>query len=466
MSLPVAPAAGFDVEAPLLVVGGGACGLVAALAAHDAGAEVLVLERDAVCAGSTALSCGLIPAAGSRWQRDKGVEDSPALFAADIQRKAHNEAAPELVKLVTEQAAPTLEWLADKHGIEFLLIEGFLYPGHNTLRMHAVPERTGAGLMARLLTAVERAGIDLVNSAPASNLYRDPAAPERVAGVRLEHPNGDHEDLGCRALLLAGNGFGGNRAMLKKYIPEMAEAEYAGHTGNQGDAVSWGLELGAALRHMGAYQGHGSVATPHGILITWALMMEGGIQVNTNGQRFSNEHQGYSEQAVAVLAQQGGVAWNIYDARLHTLGCEFDNYRRADAAGALRQGAGLAELAAATGLPLPALEETMKRVRACADGQAVDVFDRNFTKAPPLEPPFYAVKVTGNLFHTQGGLVVNRQARVLRPDGSPLPNLFAGGGAACGVSGSSVHGYLSGNGLLTAITLGHIAGMAAGSDLA
>ncbi len=47
---------------------------------------------------------------------------------------------------------------------------------------------------------------------------------------------------------------------------------------------------------------------------------------------------------------------------------------------------------------------------------------------------------------------------MLRRDGTPLPNLLAGGGAACGVSGSKVWGYLSGNGLLTATTLGHIAG--------
>ena len=71
------------------------------------------------------------------------------------------------------------------------------------------------------------------------------------------------------------------------------------------------------------------------------------------------------------------------------------------------------------------------------------------------------MKVTGSLFHTQGGLVVNAQARVLREDGSPFPNLFAGGGAACGVSGSADWGYLSGNGLLTAVTLGRLGGAVA-----
>jgi fumarate reductase flavoprotein subunit len=80
-----------------------------------------------------------------------------------------------------------------------------------------------------------------------------------------------------------------------------------------------------------------------------------------------------------------------------------------------------------------------------------------------LEPPLLAVKVTGALFHTQGGLAVDQSARVRRPDGTLFPNLFAAGGAAAGVSGNSAKGYLSGNGLLTATVLGRLAGAAAAS---
>ncbi len=57
--------------------------------------------------------------------------------------------------------------------------------------------------------------------------------------------------------------------------------------------------------------------------------------------------------------------------------------------------------------------------------------------------------------------MVDNHAQVLREDGSALPNLFAGGGAARGLSGPSRWGYLSGNGLLTATTLGRLAGRAA-----
>ena len=71
------------------------------------------------------------------------------------------------------------------------------------------------------------------------------------------------------------------------------------------------------------------------------------------------------------------------------------------------------------------------------------------------------MRVTGALFHTQGGLQIDAQARVLRADGRPLPNLFAGGGAARGISGPAVTGYLPGAGLCTALTLGRIAGESA-----
>jgi fumarate reductase flavoprotein subunit len=457
----ILPARGVDfaVHVRVVIVGGGAAGLTAALAARDGGAEVLVLERDAVAQGSTALSSGLIPAAGTKVQQAKGVVDDPAQFATDIQAKAKGKAAPELVRLLARESGPTIDWLAERHAVPFTLVEGFLYPGHSVLRMHGTPRRTGAELMACLTDATARAGIELVTSAQVDALYADDAG--RVAGVRIARPDGATESIGCDALVLACSGFGGNPDLVRRYIPEMTDALFFGHTGNKGDAVAWGEALGAAVRDMGAYQGHGSVATPQNILITWALMMEGGIQVNAAGRRFSNEHQGYSEQSVAVLSQPGRVAFNIFDHRRHELGLQFEDYRNAVAAGAVKSAVTPAQLAAQLGLPADALISTLEDCEAFATGEAEDGFGRDFTASPPLAPPFFGVKVTGALFHTQGGLVVDETARVRRTDGAPLPNLFAAGGAAAGVSGPAVWGYLSGNGLLSAVTLGRIAGAAA-----
>jgi len=446
----------FDVTVPVLVVGAGACGLTAALAARDAGAEVLVVERDATPSGSTALSSGFIPACGTRFQRAGGIEDSAELMACDIQRKNHGEADARVVAALCRASGATIEWLADRHGIPFVLIEGFLYPGHSVPRMHAVPEKTGAALMAALLRACASRGVDILTSARAGDLLADTS--RRIRGARIERRDGAREEVGCGALVLACSGFGGNAGLVRRHIPEIAGALYFGHGGNQGDALAWGAALGAGARDLGAYQGHGSVATPHGVLITWALMTEGGIQINTRGERFSNEHQGYSEQCLPVLEQPDGVAWNLYDERLHRLGMEFPDYRQAHALGAVRSASDAASLGAAIGVPADALARTLTLVARYADREGRDPLGRDFGGKPKLSPPYHAVKVTGALFHTQGGLEVDTQARVLDAHGRPLANLLAGGGAARGVSGAHVWGYLSGNGLLSAVTLGRIAG--------
>ena len=198
-------------------------------------------------------------------------------------------------------------------------------------------------------------------------------------------PDGTTEAIGCSALVLACSGFGGNSELVQRHIPEMADALFFGHAGNKGDAVAWGTALGAATRDMGAYQGHGSVATPHNILITWALMMEGGIQVNAAGKRFSNEHQGYSEQSVAVLAQPGRVAFNIYDHRRHELGLQFEDYRQAVAQGAIKSAVTAAQLAVLLGLPADALSATIDDCEAYAIGEAEDRFGRDFTGQPAAD---------------------------------------------------------------------------------
>lgn len=439
-----------ETHASVAIVGAGACGLTAALMLHDAGIECVVLERDAVPSGSTALSSGFIPAPGTRVQRAHGVsDDSPERFAQDIQAKAHGSAAPALVRAYAEAIGPALDALQARHGLDWILLDGFLYPGHSRYRMHALPQKTGAALMAGLQAAAEAAGIPVLTQALVDTLWLDPQ--DRVIGIGYRRPDGREEQLACDALLLACNGFGGNAQMVRGLLPEMAEATFGGHAGNDGSAVLWGMALGARLRDMGGYQGHGSWVTPQGALMTWAVMMEGGVQINREGRRFHDETQGYSEAAVHVLAQPGGIAWNVFDAPLLALARGFPDFRDAEAAGALRRCDSIAELAACIGCEPPALRATLDALDSRAPQPDGRVFQRG------LQAPYYAVKVTGALFHTQGGLDIDADTRVLRQDGSPLPNLLAAGGAAGGVSGDAVWGYLSGNGLLSAVAGGAIA---------
>lgn len=441
------PAVAEEAYTPVAIVGGGACGLVAALALHDAGVDCVVLERDAAPAGSTALSSGFIPAAGTRVQRALGIEDSPAAFAEDIQHKARGRAASHLVRAYTEAIAPALDALAARHGIEFTVLDGFLYPGHHARRMHAVPEKTGAALMARLQRAADAAGIPVLTQALVRALWLN--AQDRVIGLGYAQPDGRIEHLRCDAVVLACNGFGGNAALVREHLPDMREAVFAGHAGNDGSAIAWGQALGARLADLSGYQGHGSWAVPQGALITWALMVQGGVQINARGQRFHDETEGYSEAAVHVLAQPGGVAWNVFDAPLLAQARGFPDFCAAEEAGAVKKAQDVAALAALIGCEARTLHETLQDIAPGAPGA------RRFERA--LTFPLYAIKVTGALFHTQGGLDIDAQARVLRADGTPLPNLLAGGGAARGVSGDAVWGYLSGNGLLSAVAGGAIA---------
>lgn len=423
-------------EVPVAIVGAGACGLTAALALCDAGSDCVLLERDAQPQGSTALSSGFIPAAGTAVQRAAGVtDDSPERFAQDIQAKAHGRAAPHLVAAYAQAIGPAMDNLQLRHGLDFELLDGFLYPGHTARRMHTLPQRTGAALVAALEAAAQRAGALIVTEALVRELCCDDHG--RVLGVGYQRPDGSMEHLACRVLLLACNGFGGHPAMVAELLPAMRDAVFGGHAGNDGSAIAWGRALGAGLADLGGCQGHGSWAVPQGVLITWALMMEGGIQVNGRGERFHDETAGYSEASLQVLAQPGGVAWNVFDDRLLALGRGFPDFVAAESAGAVRHAADAGALAALIGCDSAVLARTLAGTR--------------------LQAPYHAIKVTGALFHTQGGLDIDAGCRVRRADGTPLPNLLAAGGAARGVSGDAIWGYLSGNGLLSAVAGGAIA---------
>ena len=442
----------FDLDVETVIIGAGACGMVAALAAREAGQSVLVIERDPVPTGSTALSAGLIPAAGTNLQRAAGIQDGPEIFAADIQRKAHGENDPALVTAMAKAAGPVIDWLARDHGLPLSVVTDFDYPGHSRRRMHGLPSRSGAELMGALRHVCDRAGVDIVCNRRAQTLFHE---SDRIAGVQVSLPDGSVETIACKKLILACNGFGGNRAMVADNMPDIEQALWFGHDGNRGEAVIWGKSLGAATGHMGAYQGHGNVAHPHGILITWAVITEGGVQVNRDGHRFWNESQGYSEAARAVLSQHGGIAFAVFDREIANVATQFEDFKTAMAQGAVKTADTIEGLATALGVPRSALAETIHALPV----NGTDEFGRHFG-ARKLGPPYCGVKVTGALFHTQGGLMTDGAGRVLKPDGTAFPNLFAGGGAACGVSGKSDGGYLSGNGLLAAVTLGRAAGSA------
>jgi len=167
-----------------------------------------------------------------------------------------------------------------------------------------------------------------------------------------------------------------------------------------------------------------------------------------------------------VLAQPSSIAWVVYDDRLRQSNMRWPEYQQLTKLGMVKSAPDIASLAKIIGIPAEALQKTVTDSIAFAGATGKDPFGRDFTKNPALnsEGPYFAAKVTGALFHTQGGLVVDENARVRRVNGSPMPNLFAGGGTARSISGPGVWGYLPAAGLCMAVTLGRLAGQAAAAQ--
>lgn len=448
---------------PVIVVGAGACGLTAALAAAERGVDVVVLERDKRPWGSTGMSIGAVCAVDSAEQRAQGVTDSVDAFVADVMAKTAGRADRKLAELVGRESGAAVDWLAERHAVPLKLDFAWTGLGHSRPRLHVPPGRTGEQLLVLLSQAAERAGVSLVTEALVTDLYADDE--NRVTGVRIARPDGSHEELGCDAIVLATCGFGGNHAMIAEYIPEMASARYFGHEGNRGDGINWGHELGAAVADMSAYQGLGTLAEPQSIIVPHTLLIDGGVLVNARGERFIHELDNISGMCVPVLAQPGGIAWVLFDERLLQISLQHSvELQQLLDLGAVKQATTLAELATVIDVPAEALCGTLAAVASNKATGAQDHYGRSFASLAPLTAPFCAIRVTGAIFHTQGGLMVDENARVLREDGTALPNVFVGGGAARSISGPEVTGYLPAMGLCMAITLGRVAGRSAATQ--
>ena len=150
-----------DADIDVLAVGAGACGLAAAIAAHDAGAGVAIVEKLDRPGGNSSLSTGSVPAAGTRFQRDAGIADSPERFIEDLIRTGGPTDCPHLLRRLVETSAATVEWLADAVGARIALVTAYKHVGHSVPRLHAPASRRGQDLVDDLLAAAEQRGIPL-----------------------------------------------------------------------------------------------------------------------------------------------------------------------------------------------------------------------------------------------------------------------------------------------------------------
>jgi fumarate reductase flavoprotein subunit len=446
------------VDVDVLVVGAGACGLAAAVAAHDAGVDVAIIEKLDRPGGNSSLSTGSVPGAGTRFQREAGIVDSPAQFIADLTRTGRATDCPELLRRLAETSAETVEWLVDKVGARLELVTAYKHVGHSVPRLHAPASRRGRDLVDDLLVAIEKRGISLAVGNSAQALIAD--ANGVIIGVEVRTTGGESNRVIARKVVLAVNGFAGNRDLVARFCPEISGAQYFGARGSTGEAVLWGTKLGAALGNMGAYQGYAAVSDPHGTILSWTTIEKGGIIIDSTGNRFGDESIGYSGYAPNVMATHG-PCFAIFDQKIFDVTAAEEEFLELANYGGVKK----FEATKSLGLDPDAVNAAIDSYNKSASGEQADGFGRCDFGLAPLSGTLYICRILPGLFHTQGGLVVDIDGRVLKPEGKPIPNLFAGGGAAAGISGrTGAWGYASGNGLLSAVGLGRLCGLAAGRE--
>jgi fumarate reductase flavoprotein subunit len=439
----VQTADGFD----LVVVGAGGCGLVAALRAAQQGARVALLEKTDRPGGGTALSSQSVQASGTAFQQQQGIQDSPAQYARDIRARNGNRGDPALTERLAHNSVEVVHWLSDTLGLELRVLE-FRF-GHSASRSHTwEADQVLTDLLFEVVQREER--IQTFFGAAAASLAVGPAGA--VTGVVT-----DKGIFSGRKVVLATGGFGASDELIARYIPRAVGIPFPGHAGSTGDGLKMGLELGAATAHMDAFQPYPAHLGPGRRAVSPEIITSGGIMVGPDGRRFVDEtrYPGGLSAGILDLPQKHG--YEIFDQRIFELHrSQLQDRSRLDdliREGLFLAGDTAAELGEQLGIDPAGLEDTIRSYNAAVGGR--DAFGRAVTAV--LGTPLYGIRVTVALYHTQGGLRVNADAQVLRTDGSVIPNLYAGGGVAAGVSGDGMDGYLPGNGQLASLGLGFIA---------
>jgi fumarate reductase flavoprotein subunit len=426
----------FDV----IVVGGGGAGLSAAIEAKLAGASVMVLEADTRLGGATGASAGVFYAANTSVQKARGIEDSADAMFEYVMAINQWSLKPDIIRHICDESGPTIEWLIGlgvKFPPEYLVCSGV----ENTPRGHP-SEGAGHGIAERL---INRAGVLGIETAVATRVESLLLENGRIAGVRA-----GGMDLRAPVTVLSTGGFGNNPAMVKRLYPAVAQHypwTWAVHDPVPfilGDGITMGEAIGAAVvGHdtglMLPTSGFGKYI--EAFLPPWVMM------VNDLGRRFVPECAAYTIVGYLINEQPGQHAWCIFDeatlveasndssyldpynAGITSPIWEEDTLRKQTAAGRIKTGATLVELAGACGIdPAGLVEQTARYNADCQAGQDISYEKETPKMFPVREGPFYAVEVKAAIIGVTGaGLDIDRRCRVLDGAGRAIPGLYAAG---------------------------------------
>lgn len=428
----------------VVVVGAGGAGLVAAITAAETGAKVAVVEKLRVAAGNTLLS-GAEYAAPANWlQKEQNIEDSAEALEADMLKGGDNEADPALVKILAEQATAGAEWLRDDVKVEWT-DELMRFGGHSVTRSLVPLGASGVEPMSKLLAKAKELGVTVIYDTTAKKLLVDDKGA--VVGVEAENTrgNGDTYTLNAnKGVVLATGGFGSNIEMRKKYNPEMDEKyQSTDSVADTGDGLIMAEEIGADLRDMSYIQTYPICDTVSGALlyVDDARLYGFTILVNAEGKRFVNELGRRDVLSHAILAQTGGVCYEVMDQSAFEEAKIMENHggevAYLTANNGLVKADTLEETAKLMGVDPTQLVETVKQYNSYVDAQHDAEFERKAMNKKIENGPFYLVKATPAVHHTMGGVAINTEAQVLRPDGTVIPNLYAAGEVTGDIHGTN-----------------------------
>lgn len=331
----------------------------------------------------------------------------------------------------------------------------------------------GQALIAGLLTAANKVGVEMWSKSPLKELVKD--ASGRVTGVIVEK-NGQCIQVNAkRGVMLGAGGFERNQEMRDQYLTKPTKAEWTATPvgGNTGDAHRAGQAVGAQLHLMDWSWGVPTMDVPkeaafRGIFVERSL--PGCMVVNNKGQRFLDESGPYPEFQQAMLAEHakgnGGVpAWIVFDASFRAQNpmgplmpasaIPDSKVRKSWLNNVYWKGETLEDLASQIGVEAAGLKDSARRMTEYAKtGKDLDfdrggnVFDRYYgdprLKNPNLGPiekgPFYAMRLWPGEIGTKGGLLTDREGRVLNTEGQVIDGLYCVGNNSASVMGPAYAG--------------------------
>jgi succinate dehydrogenase/fumarate reductase flavoprotein subunit len=475
------------VEADVLIVGYGGAGATAAIAAHDAGAKVVVIEKMPSGGGNTQVSGGAFFTPVSAEKLERSVRY--------VEQLCFGTTGTDVIRAFLENALQTNDWIRSLGGesVPFPPFRGDQFPRPPI--GPAFPNVDGAGnttsyciqgdeavlkgqrLWDLLARNVERRGINVMTGTPAKELVIDGGA---VTGVRTEKSLVKAR----KAVILACGGFEYNEAMKEAYLA-CKPFHAAGSPSTTGDGIVMAQKAGAALWHMNVVAGWFGFKAPE---YPWAITLRycgpKFIHVNRRGRRFSDElahdyHDRWrhfagidASEKTATPGHPDIPAYGIFDepTRLkgslrfrvtHPTGRPEDSYdwsadnSKEVAKGWIKRGDTLGELAERSGINAASLEETIARYNAfCKAGKDSDFGRDAETLAPIDTPPYYSIEIWPTMLNTLGGPRRDKNARVLAHDGRPIPGLYGAGELG------SIWGFIynGGGNLAECLAFGRIAG--------